>query len=206
MSNAPVRQQSRERFERRRQEIADIAAQVFADRGYHYASVSDLVEATGLKRGGLYHYISGKQELLVLIHQRFMEPLLEESRAGLSSSKSPEAAVRVMAHILLDIVERYRNQVTVFLREWRNISDEDAWSNIIDTRHEYERMVLQVLKEGEDQGAFSITDHKMAMMSFLGMINYTYQWFDTEGSVSVGELADQMSSIFLYGVTENPHN
>lgn len=47
---------------------------------------------------------------------------------------------------------------------------------------------------------FSVTDHKMAVMSFLGMINYTHQWFDPDGRVSADELANQMCDIFLHGV------
>ncbi len=200
MSSAPTRQHSRLRYERRRQEIADVAAQVFAERGYHGASVSDLVSATGLQRGGLYHYINGKEELLSLVHQRFIEPLLEESRAVLAAGEPPDKTLRMLMHVLLKIVEQYRNQVTVFLREWRNIKDHDAWETIASARKEYEEIVLGVLKRGSDEGMFSVVDPKMAAMALLGMINYTYQWFDPDGRVSADELADQMSSIFLHGV------
>ena len=71
---------TRERYEGRRQEVADIAARVFAERGYDATSIDDLVEATGLQRGGLYHYMEGKKDLLIRIHGRFIEPLLAESR------------------------------------------------------------------------------------------------------------------------------
>ena len=188
------------RYERRRQEIADIAARVFAERGYHGTSVSDLVSATGLQRGGLYHYINGKEELLSLVHQRFIEPLLEESRAVLAAGEPPDKTLRMLMHVLLKIVEQYRNQVTVFLREWRNIKDHKAWEAIALARKEYEDIVLGVLKRGSDEGMFSVPDQKMAGMALLGMINYTYQWFDPGGRVSADELADQMTSIFLHGV------
>lgn len=200
MSSAPIRQHSRLRYERRRQEIADIAARVFAERGYHGTSVSDLVSATGLQRGGLYHYINGKEELLSLVHHRFIEPLLEESRAVLAEGEPPDKTLRMLMHVLLKIVEQYRNQVTVFLREWRNIKDHKAWEAIASARKEYEDIVLGVLKRGSDEGMFSVPDQKMAGMALLGMINYTYQWFDPGGRVSADELADQMTSIFLHGV------
>lgn len=200
LSNAPLRQNSRQRYERRRREIADIAAQVFAERGYHDASIGDLVAATGLQRGGLYHYISGKEELLVLIHQRFMEPLLEQTRTALEANEPPDVMLRRLTHLLLRSVEQHQAQVTVFLREWRNIKDSQAWEGVIAARREYEEMLLKVLRRGTDEGIFSISDHKMAAMSLLGMINYTYQWFDPAGRIGVEELADQMSDIFLDGI------
>lgn len=200
MSSAPTRQHSRLRYEKRKQEIADVAARVFAERGYHGTSVSDLVSATGLQRGGLYHYINGKEELLSLVHQRFIEPLLEESRAVVEAGEPPDKTLRMLMHVLLKIVEQYRDQVTVFLREWRYIKDHKAWEAIASARKEYEEIVLGVLKRGADEGMFSMADQKMAAMALLGMINYTYQWFDPDGRVSADELADQMSNIFLHGV------
>lgn len=200
MSSVPIKERSRLRYEKRRQEIADIAARVFAERGYHGASVSDLVSATGLQRGGLYHYINGKEELLSLVHQRFIEPLLEESRAVLAAGEPPDKTLRMLAHVLLKTVDQYRNQVTVFLREWRNIKNHEAWEAIASARTEYEEIVLGVLKRGSDEGMFSVPDQEMAAMALLGMINYTYQWFDPDGRVSADELADQMINIFLHGV------
>ncbi len=200
MSSVPIKERSRLRYERRRQEIADIAARVFAERGYHGASVSDLVSATGLQRGGLYHYINGKEELLSLVHQRFIEPLLEESRAVLAAGEPPDKTLRMLAHVLLKTVDQYRDQVTVFLREWRNIKNHEAWEAIASARTEYEEIVLGVLKRGSDEGMFSVPDQEMAAMALLGMINYTYQWFDPDGRVSADELADQMINIFLHGV------
>lgn len=201
MARGPARQSSRERFEKRRWELADIAARVFAERGYHDTSVAELVKATGLQRGGLYYYISSKQELLVLIHHRFMEPLLKESYMVLDAGKPPEQTIRMLAHVLLGSVDYYRAHVTVFLREWRNIRPAPEWDEIITVRKEYENLILRELQKGKEAGVFSISDEKMTLMSFLGMINYTYQWFDPEGRVSVEDLADQMSSIFLYGIT-----
>ena len=105
-----------------------------------------------------------------------------------------------LAHVLLKTVERHRDQVAVFLQEWRNIKDDQAWETVASARKEDEEIVLQVLQRGSDEGMFSVSDHKVAAMALLGMINYMYQLFDTDGRVGADELADQMSSIFLHGV------
>ena len=60
----PDRPRLRARYDRRRQRVIDTAAGVIARRGFHATTVGDLVEATGLARGGLYHYIGSKDELL----------------------------------------------------------------------------------------------------------------------------------------------
>ena len=49
--------------ERTRRRIVERAAPVFNTRGYAGSSMSDLVRASGLKKGGLYNHFSGKEEL-----------------------------------------------------------------------------------------------------------------------------------------------
>jgi TetR/AcrR family transcriptional repressor of nem operon len=49
--------------EHTRKRILEAAAPIFNQRGYDGSSLSDLMEATGLKKGGIYRHFSSKQEL-----------------------------------------------------------------------------------------------------------------------------------------------
>src|SRR5277367_5162107 len=49
--------------EQTRRRIVEAAAPVFNKRGYEGASLSDLMAATGLKKGGIYRHFSSKEEL-----------------------------------------------------------------------------------------------------------------------------------------------
>ncbi len=64
--------------EARRAQILDSALAVFARRGFHATSVSDLVEAAGVARGTFYLYFDGKEAL-------FLE-LLDDLTAHLRSN------------------------------------------------------------------------------------------------------------------------
>ena len=48
-----------------RQKIVAAAAPIFNQRGYEGSSIADLMEATGLKKGGIYRHFSSKEELAV---------------------------------------------------------------------------------------------------------------------------------------------
>lgn len=50
---------------RTRQRIVELAAPVFNQRGYAGASMSALVEATGLEKGGIYNHFGSKEALAV---------------------------------------------------------------------------------------------------------------------------------------------
>jgi TetR/AcrR family transcriptional repressor of nem operon len=49
--------------EQTRQEIIRKAAPIFNQRGYEGASLSDLMRATGLEKGGIYRHFESKQQL-----------------------------------------------------------------------------------------------------------------------------------------------
>ena len=49
-----------------RQRIIAEAASLFNRRGYHGGSLKDLMEATGLEKGGIYRHFSSKEELAAL--------------------------------------------------------------------------------------------------------------------------------------------
>jgi len=49
--------------EQTRQKIVEQAAQIFNRRGYDGGSMSELMDATGLKKGGIYRHFSSKEEL-----------------------------------------------------------------------------------------------------------------------------------------------
>jgi TetR/AcrR family transcriptional regulator, transcriptional repressor for nem operon len=49
--------------EQTRRKIVEAAAPIFNRRGYEGSSLNDLMQATGLKKGGIYRHFSSKEEL-----------------------------------------------------------------------------------------------------------------------------------------------
>jgi AcrR family transcriptional regulator len=194
----------RRRWTARRAEVIDTAAKLFAAKGYHGTSINDLVAATGLERGGLYHYMASKQDLLVQIHERFIHPLLKDAKRIVEIEQPAIDALKQLARALMADIDQYQDQVTVFLHEWRAVKDDPAWRDIRAARKEFEDTVGAVLKRGEEEGVFAIENTRLDLLAFLGMINYSYQWYESGGAVTADELADRFCWIFVYGVTKRP--
>jgi AcrR family transcriptional regulator len=194
------RRPNSERWEKRRDEVVDVAARLFAERGYHPTTIDDLVEATGLTRGGLYHYISGKQDLLSQIHRRFIDPLLEQAERIAANGDPPEETLRLLGEALMSDIATYTDQVTVFLHEWRIIQEDPAWADIRRSRKRFEGVIEQVLRRGIREGVFEVADVRLTVLAFLGMFNYSYQWYSSSGRVSSTRLAKMFADIFLDGI------
>ncbi|BBI33605.1 TetR/AcrR family transcriptional regulator [Cohnella abietis] len=62
-------------FANRRREIAAIAEQLFLEKGYENTNITDILEATGLSKGGFYHYFGTKEEIILECIQNIAEEL-----------------------------------------------------------------------------------------------------------------------------------
>src|SRR5881275_170817 len=86
----------------RGEQVYAAALRLFRDKGYHATSMQDIAVAVGLYKGSLYHYIGGKEDLLVQVFERAMATLLEDvERIVADASLGPSAQLRliVQAHV-----------------------------------------------------------------------------------------------------------
>jgi AcrR family transcriptional regulator len=64
--------------EEMRGEILDAAIGVFADKGYHASSISDVADAAGMAKGKIYIYFESKDELTIAIVDRHFAAVEEQ--------------------------------------------------------------------------------------------------------------------------------
>jgi AcrR family transcriptional regulator len=62
----------------RREQIVASAAAVFADRGYHDAAISDIIDRAGIARGTFYLYFTSKRAVFDDILERTFERILAQ--------------------------------------------------------------------------------------------------------------------------------
>src|SRR2546425_4304299 len=75
----------------RSEEVYAAALRLFREKGYHATSMQDIAAAVGLYKGSLYHYIGGKQDLLVQVFERAMSTLLADAEAWSTCRHSASA-------------------------------------------------------------------------------------------------------------------
>ena len=197
MPEPPTRPALRARYDRKQQEVIAAAAHVFAEQGFHATSMQDLIAATGLTAGGLYHYIGSKDRLLVLICDQLMEPLLDQVRAIAASDESPAVQLRDIVRIWMAHVERNRDHMLVFQQERHVLERGPQWRQVRRQRKDFEELLANVLQRGQREGSFPPGDPDIALRALLGMVNHTAQWFRPRGRLSAEQIADGFVDLLL---------
>jgi TetR/AcrR family transcriptional regulator, transcriptional repressor for nem operon len=97
--------QSRKSFRGKttRQRIVEQAAAVFNRHGYAGTSMSELMAATGLEKGGLYRHFASKQDLAAAAFEYAWETVSEPRRRGLEDC---ETALEKLLLLVKNFVEQ----------------------------------------------------------------------------------------------------
>lgn len=193
----PTRPALRARYDARRREVVATAARLFAERGYDGTSMAELTEATGLAAGGLYHYIEGKDGLLIAICDELLEPLLERAREIVAAEAPPVGQLRELVGAWVAHVVEHRDHMLVFTQERQAIESEDRWRRVRSQRRAFEQILDEVLARGEADGSMSFADRRLSLLALLGMVNYTAQWVRPGGRLSAAEIADGYCAMVL---------
>ena len=186
-------------WEQRRNEIVDLAAGLFAARGYHATGVAELGDTVGLGRGALYYYIESKENLLALIHDRVIVEVIAAGEKALALEDSNAERLRFLGRELVNIIATFPDHVWVFLHEFKSLQGEAA-QEFRKNRRTFERAIERILIDGVDAGEFQIENTRLAALGWLGLHNYTYIWFSAKGPFSPELIAENFADIFIKGV------
>ena len=86
-----------------KQRILELAAPVFNTKGYAGASLTDILKATGLKKGGLYNHFESKEELALATFDWSVDQLSKRWRAAIAGKRN--ALDRLM--VAVDMFDDY---------------------------------------------------------------------------------------------------
>jgi TetR/AcrR family transcriptional regulator, cholesterol catabolism regulator len=182
-----------------RSDIVEAATQVFSQRGYHAASMTEIAERVGMRKPSLYHHIRKKEDLLFAIHEQLIDELIEQTTAALDPSMTPPEQMAAVLRVSFDLIARHRDAVTVFLQERRAVSGA-RWNELVVKRDRYEQMVSGIIAEGTAAKAFADLPAAIAARGVLGMVNWGYTWFDPKGEMTAEQIADVFVAIALRGL------
>jgi TetR/AcrR family transcriptional regulator, cholesterol catabolism regulator len=186
----PPSPQRRAKYDARQQEVVATAAALFARRGFQATSMDELSEATGLRSGGLYHYIGSKQALLLQIFGQLMDPLLEQAAEIERTPSPPEARLRSLVRAWVAHIERHLDHMAVFAQERHAIEHEPAWEEVRASRDAFEALLARVLAD------VGITD-RIQHFALLGMVNHTATWLKPGGRLTTDQIADGYCDMIL---------
>jgi TetR/AcrR family transcriptional regulator, cholesterol catabolism regulator len=183
-----------------RQEILRAAARLFQQQGYDATSMNDVAAALKLSKGGLYHHFQSKDEILYNILSHAMD--ITEGRVinAVRRIEGAEERLRTLIRLHIEVVlSEEDREITVMLHE--NHPLPLALRRKINGRkkdyvHFVENLVADLQRQ---RGSTSQVTPRAAAFALVGMINWIYQWYRPQGSLTGEALVRQYTEMFFRG-------
>ncbi len=183
-----------------KERIVETALHMFEKHGYHGVSVEQIVEESGSSKGGFYHNFKSKDELLYHIHDVFISYVLDKAREAYDNFDTPVSRLCAIIESFTKVFDVYKPHLTVFYQESTYLKGE-FYQKVNEKRDSYRKIILQVIREGQENGDFRTeVPAEISTMSIIGMINWTYKWFNKEGPLSIESIALMFNDLILHSL------
>jgi AcrR family transcriptional regulator len=144
----------------RRDELLDVAQQLFAEKGYEATPVNAIIDRAGVSKGTFYHYFPSKEELLDCLVGRTTDGVLLVARKA-AASVTTGAAAKLSAFFLAASRWKAANREAVVALTSALFRDENILLRYKGTRRWLEAAVADmagIIREGVAEGVFSACD------------------------------------------------
>jgi len=186
-------------FEVQRAAILQAAAQLFAEKGYHNASMAELAKACGVSKPLLYHYYRDKDHILFDIADSYMDQLLAIVIGVEVRGLAPRAQLEALIAGFMEEYEHSQSQHVVLVQDVKFLQDEQR-SVVVMKERKVVAAFADVIEAIEPGLKKKRMDKAVAMILF-GMINWTFTWLHAGGSLSYADMAPVVTQIVLNGLT-----
>ncbi len=159
-----------ERTVDRRSQILDVAAGLFAERGFHGVSVGDIGKAVGVSGPALYKHFDSKDAVLAEMLVAISERLLAEGRDRVAHADGADAALAALVDWHVEFALAQPSLIVVQDRDWQSLPTE-ARERVRSLQREYVDLWADQLRR-RDPGLVIDRARAMAHAAF-GLINST---------------------------------
>ena len=141
--------------ETRKQEILAAATAVFAQKGFAGASMDDIVQASGISKGGLYWHFKSKDELIAAILSQFFDQEMAALDALLQTEGTATQKLQQLGQQIIADVSQMSELLTISL-EFYALAARRQSVRLELQRHfqQYGNTLATLIRAGIDEGAF----------------------------------------------------
>ncbi|MDT5122100.1 MAG: TetR/AcrR family transcriptional regulator, cholesterol catabolism regulator [Acidobacteriota bacterium] len=188
------------RYDQKLEFILRTSARIFAEKGYHSTSMRDISRATKVSLAGLYYYCKSKEELLFLIQDNCFGRVHERLQERLRETSDAVEKLRLVIENHLSFFAANMAEMKVLSHEADSLAGEMR-AHVSGKKQQYTKLVRAILSEVRRarNGVAPKVDLTVATYALFGMMNWIYNWYDPRGKLSVNELVDNITRLFLSG-------
>jgi TetR/AcrR family transcriptional regulator, cholesterol catabolism regulator len=184
----------------RRADVVTIAAELFGQKGFRATTVREIADAAGILSGSLYHHFDSKESIGDEILSRFINDVLGDYRAAVSSAGSPRAVLEQIVRTTSGTLPRHRAALGMLQNDWSYFSAQDRFGYLRKAVAEIEATWITQLERGKEDGDFRADlDARLTYRLLRDVLWIPSQW-RTAGGYTSDQVADGFLRLLFDGI------
>lgn len=189
----------------RRELILESAAEMFARKGIGATTVREIADAVGVLSGSLYHHFKSKDAIVAEILGAYLASIRSRYAAVLDSGKPPAQCLHDLVLASLQVARDQPHATAIYQNELHYLRGQTEFADVHDGAAEVQRTWLRVIEKGVADGSFRDDIPPRVFYRLIrDAVWLSVRWHHPTGSYPTGQLADDVTSIFLHGFA-GPH-
>lgn len=197
-------------IENKKREILQAAYEVFSEKGFHNASISDIAREAGIAKGSIYDYFHSKDDLFLSLLDFVLAEFFEE----FATHPEIEDPAEQLEHVLLEgmaVYEKWDSILRFLISFWGmslgSKTDAIIQKKLHDSFEHNRNWIEKIYLRGVKQDQFRKLDPAyvgttlMAMGEFIPM-----QWLIDKKAFSLQAAGKTAFDIFIQGILKHPPN
>jgi AcrR family transcriptional regulator len=165
------------RQDNRRQQLLEVAARLFRERGYHVTSMRDIAHEVGMLSGSIYYHFSSKEELLLAVYEEGLRHIAEQVDAAVAQRNTPwerlEAGCTAHLEALLELSDYTQVMIRVLPPEGGKVAE-----RLLELRDQYEARFRELI---DALALPEAADRRYLRLLLMGGLNWSHVWYRPGG-------------------------
>jgi AcrR family transcriptional regulator len=186
----------------RRDELLELAAAMFAERGLRSTTVRDIADSAGILSGSLYHHFKSKEQMAEEVLRDFLDWLFARYLEIVDTELDPLQRLKGLFMASFEAIEHRHAQVVIYQDEAKRLSALPQFSFVDERNREQRKMWVDVLKQGIEQGCFRPDIDVDLVYRFIRDTTWvSVRWYQPGGPLTAEQVGRQYLAIVLGGIT-----
>ena len=188
----------------RRDELLELAAAMFAERGLRATTVRDIADRAGILSGSLYHHFKSKEEMVDEVLRNFLDWLFDRYQHVIDTEPNPLARLKGLFMASFDAIEHHHAEVVIYQDEAKRLSGQPRFAYIEELNRRQRKMWVDLLNQGIEQGYFAPDINVDLVYRFIRDTTWvSVRWYQPGGPLTAEQVGRQYLSIVLDGIATN---
>lgn len=181
--------------------ILEAAVKVFAEKGFHQATISQIAREAGVADGTIYLYFKNKDDILVQFFQYKTKQVFSDFREEVKNADTAVDKLRNLVHRHLTEFQRDRDMAIVY-QAFAHHRNDLVEGNIREMSKMYLEMVSEILELGQQDGSMRKDIYVGLVKRFiLGAVEAAISnWLHSRKKYDLASMADPLIDLFIRGI------